>query len=711
MHTRKLAAFAAALACALAIFAPRTAEAALSQSTLSNGVTYMLSANETVSGQILAQGTCNLDLNGYTLDLATNNAYIQLYGDNASLTIKDSSSSATGKILLGNQPITLLGKNSVLTLESGTLDGSNASSHPQLGGAVNISPSMPSDSATFKMTGGVITGCSSTQYGGAVYIKSKSTFEMTGGVIQNCSAPAGGGVYIDGGQASKNSDNGNFKMYGGTITGCTATTTNTSNASSESASGNQGDAVYINGNFYIHGSIAIDGNVYLNNSHTSTNRFIMVDGPLSVGGSTGYVDVFTTYTFNGYESVGDTIRGYGSAYTVAWNVSEGSDLVEDTVFCGYAAYFYNSAAGMNVAAGQQSGTYTITSVDHSGSYQDAAGNTWYVANDNETEMKARTGKYLIYVGRNSQHADVSYTYALKLTKYGESNALLGGAVFTVYSDAACTTAVGTITTGSDGVGYLVASGGSEHLRLGATNTSATYYLKETTAPTGYTALTDVVTITITNPVTSGVTGYSFGTLPTGYSDGKLEDANANYRTLVLTATDPKDTPATVTLKVTKTNGDGTKVLQGASFGLYEPLNDGDTEVKYNTDGSIQNTQVGTTQNSDASGLLTFSNVPVGTYILKETNPPTGYTIAAGVVVTVASDGTVSATQRGTALTVDDASFTVTDSALSALPATGGGGLARQTLAGTSLVSLAGAALLNIRRQRARVIGGAAQGNR
>jgi hypothetical protein len=94
-----------------------------------------------------------------------------------------------------------------LNLTGATLTGNNNNFSP--GGAVYMS------SGTFTMTGGAITGNSSTVGGGAVYLQGAS-FTMTGGVISGNSstgAQGGGGVWIG---------SGTFTMTGGAISGNTA---------------------------------------------------------------------------------------------------------------------------------------------------------------------------------------------------------------------------------------------------------------------------------------------------------------------------------------------------------------------------------------------------------------------------------------------------------------------------------------------------------
>ena len=76
------------------------------------------------------------------------------------------------------------------------------------------------------------------------------------------------------------------------------------------------------------------------------------------------------------------------------------------------------------------------------------------------------------------------TFGIDLFKHNSSNTGLSGAVYTVYSDLALTTQVGTITTGSNGHGTI--KGLSD----------GTYYIKETTAPAGYKIDNTAIPVTI-----------------------------------------------------------------------------------------------------------------------------------------------------------------------------------------------------------------------
>ncbi len=136
-----------------------------------------------------------------------------------------------------------------------------------------------------------------------------------------------------------------------------------------------------------------------------------------------------------------------------------------------------------------------------------------------------------------------YTYGIEVFKYinGEMSSPLEGATFDVFSDADLNNKVGTITTGADGYGRLegVAAG--------------TYYLKETSAPPGYSLLNDAVEVDVF------VTGSTAGT------------AAGHYRTNV---------PNTKTGVLPFTGGTGTivftvaglAVIGGAFYFVYRRKN-------------------------------------------------------------------------------------------------------------------------------------------
>ncbi len=161
---------------------------------------------------------------------------------------------------------------------------------------------------------------------------------------------------------------------------------------------------------------------------------------------------------------------------------------------------------------------------------------------------------------------------------------LEGAVFGIYSDAACTTLVATMDeTGADGK--------SNYAGLAP----GTYYIKEISSPIGYKADSSrVVKAVLTQETLSVVTDYyetddSEITGDVIYTNTKINGS------LVLTKVDSEDDSI---------------VLPGAEFGLY-------TDIMCN-----DRIQTGITA---ADGTVTFDNLEVGkTYYYREDKAPSGY---------------------------------------------------------------------------------------
>ena len=167
---------------------------------------------EITSEKILSGVTIKIDLNGHYIKFSDPEANVRLCSlkNQSSLTISDSGSDGyiMGKQVVpsGNKDqggIFWIEKNSILTLESGTLKDSIAED----GGAVQVV-----DGGYFYMKGGTISGCTSLTGGGGVH--SRGNFIMTGGTITDCHSENGGGGF----QVRA----GNTKMSGGIVTNCSA---------------------------------------------------------------------------------------------------------------------------------------------------------------------------------------------------------------------------------------------------------------------------------------------------------------------------------------------------------------------------------------------------------------------------------------------------------------------------------------------------------
>ena len=130
------------------------------------------------------------------------------------------------------------------------------------------------------------------------------------------------------------------------------------------------------------------------------------------------------------------------------------------------------------------GTHTIVEKSVPGGYTKNPGKvTFTVAKNNDLVVNANTstdatGKMTFTTQANGcgllTVEDVLQPYSLKLKKVNESEKVLDGAEFTLYSDAGCTKAIETKSTASDGT-----------LTFSNLLVGTKYYLKETKAPQGY----------------------------------------------------------------------------------------------------------------------------------------------------------------------------------------------------------------------------------
>ncbi len=226
------------------------------------------------------------------------------------------------------------------------------------------------------------------------------------------------------------------------------------------------------------------------------------------------------------------------------------------------------------------------------------------------------------------------TGSITLTKQTDAGAALAGAEFSLYasSDTAHTTVLATATSDASGVVLF------ENVALGS------YDIIETSAPVGYALSSTVATATLT---TGGVT------------------VTATPDTITNTAL----TTGSITL--TKQTDSGA-ALAGAEFSLY-------------ASSDTTHTTVLATATSDASGIVLFENVALGSYDIIETSAPVGYALSSTVATATLTTGGV---------TVTATPDTITNTALT----TGSITLTKQTDSGAAL---AGAEFSLYRNQRNR----------
>lgn len=178
---------------------------------------------------------------------------------------------------------------------------------------------------------------------------------------------------------------------------------------------------------------------------------------------------------------------------------------------------------------------------------------------------------------------------------------LAGAVYGIFTDAACTKKVGEITTNANGFAAF-----NKSVYIG------TYYAKEITAPKGFALSREVLTFKKTNG-TDSATGLNV------YKATALEN--------------PKNDPVNIVLRKESKNG---KALAGAEFTInyYDTLDDatGKTPkahwvVKTDVDGYAGLDQAYLVEGS--AFYHTGSGnpcIPIGTVMIQETKAPAGYVI-------------------------------------------------------------------------------------
>lgn len=174
---------------------------------------------------------------------------------------------------------------------------------------------------------------------------------------------------------------------------------------------------------------------------------------------------------------------------------------------------------------------------------------------------------------------------IRVYKYDDAGKQLGaGYVFGVYTDKACTTKVGTMTTNDNG--YCA----SDWL------TAGTYYVKETNIPS-----TDKTHKLNTTVYTVVVPKGTYVAVNSGKFVNELMRGNAT---------------------VTKTSEDG--VVEGFTFRLHGTSDSGEA--------------VNITAVTNASGKAIFGNVLVGTYTVEEVGTPNRYVAPASKTVIVTDGG-------------------------------------------------------------------------
>lgn len=227
--------------------------------------------------------------------------------------------------------------------------------------------------------------------------------------------------------------------------------------------------------------------------------------------------------------------------------------------------------------------------------------------------------------------------AVTFTKADEMNRPLQGAEFTLYTDAACTHLLETVTSDANGLVQFEKQPGG------------TYYLKETKAPQGHTAEDTVWTVKIAG-------GKATITTSTGAVITSVRNTSLLQLTLRVLGPDGESLP-------------GTK-LQVTWDKVQHP------EYTIGTDGTV-----------------VLPKLPNGNYTVRLMNTPTGYLPQVSVPELNAQYGEITLTSADTAWKLEQTAentyrLTLRLQALYTLPTTGGTGTAAFTAAGVLLMGLA-----------------------
>ena len=147
---------------------------------------------------------------------------------------------------------------------------------------------------------------------------------------------------------------------------------------------------------------------------------------------------------------------------------------------------------------------------------------------------------------------------------------------------------------------------------------------------------------------TGLNGFLEALLAPRNADTSCTFTPERNKSITITAT---NTAKTGSIEINKVDN-AEKALPGVTFGLY-------TDVNATTSFTQNGAQVTATTGND--GTATFSNVPVGTYYLKETAVPEGYDVS-GVIfeVTVTSNGTTTVTKDTKVISDTQPKFTDND---------------------------------------------------
>ena len=177
--------------------------------TINNGTISGCKARMGAGGGLYATNQSTITIKDGTISGCEAGAGGGLYVDGSTVTISGGTISGCeaaindgGGLYATNQ--------STITISGGTISGCKAPSSDKGNGS-----GLYANKSTVNISGGTISGCEG-RWGGGLYAENSSTIEISGGTISGCKVGAGGGLFVD---------SSTIRISGGIISECTTSDT------------------------------------------------------------------------------------------------------------------------------------------------------------------------------------------------------------------------------------------------------------------------------------------------------------------------------------------------------------------------------------------------------------------------------------------------------------------------------------------------------
>ena len=177
--------------------------------TINKGTISGCKASLGAGGGLYATNGSTININSGTISGCEAGVGGGLYVDGSAVTISGGTISGCEAAI--NEGGGLYATNqSTITISGGTISGCKAPSSDKGNGS-----GLYANKSTINISGGTISGCEG-RWGGGLYAENSSTIEISGGTISGCKVGAGGGLFVD---------SSTIRISGGIISECTTSDT------------------------------------------------------------------------------------------------------------------------------------------------------------------------------------------------------------------------------------------------------------------------------------------------------------------------------------------------------------------------------------------------------------------------------------------------------------------------------------------------------